>query len=243
MNLALRKALTAALALLVFGIISSVLLSGTFSLTHPAIAASEQAAKLARIRETLPAGSYDNDPVRDARPLAPDPLLGLRQPGRYYPAYKAGVPVAVVLEAIAPDGYAGEIRLLVGISADGRITGVRVSAHNETPGLGDYIDAAKSRWIHIFDGRSLNDPPDALWKVRKDGGRFDYMAGATITPRAVVKAVHRSLMYFNMHREALLFGSTQDQRQSGLIPFQKGPDARPDQPHPGHTAQPKEADT
>lgn len=204
MTAAWRETVTTALTLLVFAVIGSALLSGTFSLTRPSIAASEQAEKLARISETLPAGSYDNDLVRDARPLPADPLLGLRHPGQYYLALKAGVPVAVVLEAAAPDGYAGEIRLLIGILADGRIAGVRVSAHKETPGLGDYIEAAKSRWIHVFDGRSLGDPPDALWKVRKDGGQFDYMAGATITPRAVVKAVHRSLKYFAAHRDTLL---------------------------------------
>ncbi|MFN3593706.1 MAG: electron transport complex subunit RsxG, partial [Thiobacillaceae bacterium] len=180
------------------------LLSGTFTLTRPQIIASQEAEKRARIAETLPAGSYDNDLVRAARPLPADPLLGLRQPGHYYLARKAGEPVAVVLEAAAPDGYGGEIRLLVGIRADGRITGVRVSGHKETPGLGDYIEAGKSRWIRTFEGRALGDPPSELWKVRKDGGVFDYMAGATITPRAVVKAVHKTLQYFEAHRAELL---------------------------------------
>lgn len=207
MNPALRETLTGAVTLLVFAIAGSALLSSTFSLTRPQILASEAAEKRERIAETLPPGSFDNDLVRSARPLPADPLLGLRQPGQYYLARKAGVPVAVVLEAAAPDGYSGEIRLLVGIRVDGRITGVRVTAHKETPGLGDYIEAGKSRWIRIFEGRALGDPPDALWKVRKDGGQFDYMAGATVTPRAVVKAVHRALKYFEAHRAELLTAS------------------------------------
>ncbi len=215
MNAALRETLTAAITLLAFAVVGSALLTGTFSLTRPTIAASEQAEKLARISETLPAGSYDNDPVRDARPLPADPLLGLKHAAQYYPAYKDGVPVAVVLEAAAPDGYAGEIRLLVGIGADGRIVGVRVSAHKETPGLGDYIEATKSRWIHGFNGRSLRDPPEHLWKVRKDGGKFDYMAGATITPRAVIKAVQRSLHYFEANRARLLSPPPAAPRHSG----------------------------
>lgn len=227
MTPAQRETVTTALTLLVFAVIGSALLSGTFSLTRPSIAASEQAEKLARISETLPVGSYDNDLVRDARPLPADPLLGLRQAGHYYPASKAGMPVAVVLEAAAPDGYAGEIRLLVGILADGRIAGVRVTAHKETPGLGDYIDAAKSRWIHVFDGRSLDDPGEALWKVRKDGGQFDYMAGATITPRAVVKAVHKSLKYFAAHHETLLSRPTPDLTQNETAPAQRGLHTRP----------------
>ncbi len=204
MNTALRETLSAALSLLAFAIVGSTLLSSTYRLTRPAIEASELAEKLARVSETLPTGSYDNDPVRDARPLPAHPLLGLKHAGRYYPAYKQGTPVGVVLEAVAPDGYAGEMRLLVGILTDGRISGVRVTAHQETPGLGDYVDARKSPWIRVFDGRRLGDPPDEGWKVRKDGGQFDYMAGATITPRAVVKAVHRALKYFQAHRGELL---------------------------------------
>lgn len=244
MTHALRETVTTALTLLVFAVVGSALLSGTFSLTRPSIAASEQAEKLARISETLPIGSYDNDLVRDARPLPPDPLLGLRHAGQYYPALKAGVPVAVVLEAAAPDGYAGEIRLLVGILADGRIAGVRVTAHRETPGLGDYIDAAKSRWIHVFDGRSLGDPDDALWRVRKDGGHFDYMAGATITPRAVVKAVHRSLQYFAAHRETLLSGPAPDRPTRDLIPSAAGPETKSQRrPLPGPDGGPRQQET
>jgi electron transport complex protein RnfG len=109
----------------------------------------------------------------------------------------------VVLEAAAADGYSGEIKLLVGILADGRLGGVRVIAHKETPGLGDYIDIARSEWIRQFDGKALDDPPADGWKVRKDGGRFDYMAGATITPRAIVRAVRRVLEYHADHRAAL----------------------------------------
>lgn len=204
MTPALRETVTTALTLLVFAVIGAVLLSGTHGLTLSRISASEEAAKLARITEVLPAGSYDNDLLRATRRIAPHPLLGLRHPGTAYTATLEGKPVAVVLEAAAPDGYAGEIRLLVGIRADGRISAVRVATHQETPGLGDYIDAAKGRWIDIFTGRSLGDPGDGQWKVRKDGGHFDYLAGATITPRAVVKAVHNSLKYFQGHRDELL---------------------------------------
>ncbi|MCU0841073.1 MAG: electron transport complex subunit RsxG [Thiobacillaceae bacterium] len=204
MTPALRETVTTALTLLVFAVLGAGLLSGVFGLTQPRIAASEQAEKLARIAQTLAPGSFDNDLVRDARPLPVDPLLGLRHPGQSYLATRQGEPVAVILEAVAPDGYAGEIHLLVGIGVDGRIAGVRVTSHKETPGLGDYIDINKGTWIRGFDGRGLGDPPDALWKVRKDGGRFDYMAGATITPRAIVKAVHKALRYFETHRTQLL---------------------------------------
>lgn len=202
MTPAIRETLSTALTLLVFSVVGAGLLSGAFTLTRPAIEASELAEKLALISQTLPPGSFDNDLVGEARPLPVDALLGLKRPGLAYVARKAGKATAVVLEAAAPDGYAGEIRLLVGIHADGRIAGVRVTAHRETPGLGDYIEIAKNRWITQFDGHSLADTPAEQWKVRKDGGRFDSMAGATITPRAVVKAVKSALDYFARHRAA-----------------------------------------
>lgn len=206
MTPAIRETLSTALTLLVFSVVGAALLSGAFTLTRPAIEASELAEKLALISQTLPPGSFDNDLVGEARPLPVDALLGLKRPSLAYVAQKQGKATALVLEAAAPDGYAGEIRLLVGIHADGRITGVRVTAHRETPGLGDYIEIAKNQWITQFDGRSLAETPTEQWQVRKDGGRFDTMAGATITPRAVVKATHRALQYFAAHQKELLQG-------------------------------------
>lgn len=200
----LRETVSTGLALLVFSVAGAALLSASYLVTRPTIEHSEQAEKLALVAQTLPAGSFDNDLIRDARPLAADPLLGLKRPGLAYPARKDGQAVAVVLEAAAPDGYSGEIRLLVGIHADGRVAGVRVTAHKETPGLGDYIDLTRGPWIRQFDGKSLADPIPAQWKVKKDGGRFDYLAGATVTPRAVVKAVRKALEYFAAHRAELL---------------------------------------
>lgn len=196
--------LATSLALLVFSVVGAGLLSGTFNLTRPTIEITEQADKLALVTQTLPAGSHDNDLIRDARPLPADPLLGLKRSGLVYPASQSGQVNAVVLEAVAPDGYSGEIRLLIGIHADGRVAGVRVTTHKETPGLGDYIEVARSPWIKQFDGLGLGDPTPDQWKVRKDGGRFDSRAGATITPRAVVKAVRKALEYFAAHKTELL---------------------------------------
>ena len=110
----------------------------------------------------------------------------------------------MIVPATAPDGYGGAIELIVGINADGTVAGVRVVAHKETPGLGDKIDARKSRWIDAFAGRSLADPAPAQWAVQKDGGVFDQFTGATITPRAVTAAVKRTLQFFEANREALL---------------------------------------
>lgn len=204
MTPALRETLSTALTLLVFSVVGAGLLSGSYMLTRPTIERSELMVKLALVAQTLPPGSFDNDLIREARVLPIDRQLGLKRPGLAYVARKQGVANAVVLEAIAPDGYAGEIRLLVGIQADGRIAGVRVTGHKETPGLGDYIDIARSPWINQFNGKSLLQPAESAWKVRKDGGGFDYLAGATITPRAVIKAVKQALQYFEQHKAELL---------------------------------------
>lgn len=200
----LRETIATALTLLVIAVIGASLLAGTFQLTRPTIERSELAEKLALVAQTLPAGSFDNNPIQDALPLAADAQLGLKRPGQAYIARKDGHVVAVVLEAVAPDGYSGEIRMLIGIRIDGSISGVRVTSHLETPGLGDYIDIARNPWINQFTGKSLSQPADAAWKVRKDGGAFDYLAGATVTPRAVIKAVNRALHFFAAHQAELL---------------------------------------
>jgi len=198
MNPALTNALRTAATLIVFTAIGTGLLAYTFDLTRGNIAQSEAQAKRELIEQALPKQLYDNDVVHDVVQLDPTPELGTTQPSNAYRARLGGAPAALVLEAIAPDGYSGKIQLLVAIQANGEIAGVRVVAHNETPGLGDYIDSAKSAWIKQFDHVTLG-PDAAAWKVKKDGGRFDYMSGATITPRAVVKAVHKTLRYYEQH--------------------------------------------
>ncbi|MCJ0974927.1 electron transport complex subunit RsxG [Pseudomonas sp. PS1] len=195
---------------LVLGLFAIVTVGGVTLLqqfTAERIQSSERAAQLRALNEVLPRDSYDNQLLDNALELH-DPLLGTRNPLPAYIAMKDGQPSAVILQAIAPDGYSGAIQLLVGIRADGRIAGVRVLSHRETPGLGDKIELAKSPWIRSFEDRSLADPGDAGWAVKKDRGDFDQFAGATITPRAVVGAVHRALRYFDANKQALLQATT-----------------------------------
>jgi len=178
--------------------------------TAERIAAAEREAQVRALAEILPAGSYDNH-LLDNRIELNAPELGHRSPQLAYLALKAGQPSALILPVTAPDGYSGAIHLLVGIYADGRLAGVRVLSHKETPGLGDKIELAKSDWILGFAGKSLSDPAEEGWAVKKDRGDFDQFAGATITPRAVVKAVHGALRYFDTHRAQLL-GLVEDEQ-------------------------------
>jgi electron transport complex protein RnfG len=189
------------LGLFAIGTVGSVALLQQGTATR--IAAAEREAQVRALAEILPSGSYDNH-LLDNRIELNAPELGHRSPQSAYLALKGEQPSALILPVTAPDGYSGAIHLLVGIFADGRLAGVRVLGHRETPGLGDKIELAKSDWIRSFEGKSLSDPNEDGWAVKKDRGDFDQFAGATITPRAVVKAVHGALRYFDKHRAQLL---------------------------------------
>jgi len=192
------------LVLGLFAVVVTLALAGTQLLTREEIAAQRRAAEARAYSEILPPTRYDNALLDDVRPVEDRELLGLERPGKILVARRGGQVQAVIVPATAPDGYGGAIGLIVGINADGIVAGVRVGSHKETPGLGDRIDARKSRWIEGFAGRSLGDPDAALWAVKKDGGVFDQFTGATITPRAVTAAVKRALQYFEANRAALL---------------------------------------
>ena len=197
-----RSMLKNALVLGLFAIATVGLVAVLQQATAGRIANAEREAQVRALSEILPQGSYDNHLLDNSIQLH-DPLLGSKSPQTAYIALKDGKPSAVILRATAPDGYSGAIQLLIGIQVDGRLAGVRVLNHRETPGLGDKIELAKSPWIHGFAGRSLQAPDEAGWAVKKDRGQFDQFAGATITPRAVVKAVHKALQYFDAHKQQL----------------------------------------
>lgn len=190
------------IAIVVTALICIAILIVAWTLLHPRIEAAREHARLMALADVLPPTLYANDPLSD-RIMVSDPLLGSNQPMPVLRARLRGKPTALVLQAIAPNGYGGPIRLHIGIRYDGTIIAVRVLEQHETPGIGDLIEASKSRWIEQFNGRSLNDPVADKWRVRKDGGDFDQLAGATVTPRAVVATVERVLRYYAENRKRL----------------------------------------
>ena len=202
-----RQIVITTIILLLFALIGTALVVYTFDNTRERIAANERATLLRKLNKLITPEQHDNILLEDTLTVTGRPLLGTTGPVTVYRARKAAQPVALVITPVAPDGYSGSIKLLVGINVDGTLSGVRVVAHRETPGLGDAIDEARSDWVHIFDKRSLEDPPLARWKVKKDGGDFDQLTGATITPRAVVKAVRQTLLYYRDNQEALFASS------------------------------------
>ena len=205
----IKHALKTAIAMLAFAFLGTLMLAYVFIATRPPIEASEKEARLALFKQILPAKNYDNDLLSSQVVIQPNALLGNRLPSVANVASFQQQPAGVILEAVAHDGYSGDIKLLIAIRADGSISGVRVLAHKETPGLGDYIDIAHGNWIKLFNDESLQKTPANRWQVKKDGGQYDYMVGATITPRAVVKAVLKALQYFEMNKQTLFAQNAQ----------------------------------
>jgi electron transport complex protein RnfG len=202
MKLTAQQMLRAGAVLGGFAIVAAGVLAGTHALTKDRIAAAQQQRLLTQLHAVLPADRYDNDIAADTTRFDA-PTLNPSDAVTVYRARRQGQPAAAIFQVMTPDGYSGPITLLIGIDLDGTLSGVRVVAHKETPGLGDKIDADRSDWILGFTGRSLSNPGPRDWKVRKDGGIFDQFAGATITPRAVVKLIHNTLVYYSEHRETL----------------------------------------
>lgn len=204
----MKMAARTAIILFLFVVIFTGLLSGAYLWTLPTIEAAAAEEKMKLINEVLPRSSYDNDLLKDTLPLMPTAALGQDDASTVYRARRNGQASALVFEAIAPDGYAGKIYLLIALGADGTLIGVRVTQHKETPGLGDYIEPKKDKnkerpWITQFDGLVPVAIDVREWKVKKDGGRFDSVAGATVTPRAVIKAVRKAALYVAENHEQL----------------------------------------
>lgn len=181
-----------------FALVTAAILAGTQAGTADRIAAAEREAAQKALLEIVPLERHNNDLLVDTLTIAPQYWagLGLKNGGDIHIARDNGEAVAAIIPAVAPDGYSGDIKLIIGINADGSLAGVRALTHTETPGLGDKVDLKKSDWILGFNGKSLVNPDVKKWAVKKDGGEFDQFTGATITPRAVVNQVKRTLEFF-----------------------------------------------
>ena len=189
--------------LAMFALLGAILLGVTYTLTYKRIQQNEIEAVQRNLQAVLADDRYDNDPYADRTRVEPSELLGSDEPATVYRARLNGKPAAAVFRSVAPNGYNGAIKLLVGVYANGDVSGVRVVAHKETPGLGDGIDERKSDLIFSFTGTSLDSLGDKGWAVKKDGGQFDQFTGATITPRAIVQAVRNTLQYYQENEKRI----------------------------------------
>ena len=189
-----------------FVLISIALLLAVKKITDPMVAEAERQTLLETLNQVMPTNLYDNDPLQDTLWLT-DPstlaTLGSETPVLVYRARKNGKPAGLILTTIAPNGYTGNIYMLMSVLANNRVGGVRVLKHKETPGLGDKIELNKNNWILAFNNQTISEQTLQAWAVKKDGGHFDQFTGATITPRAVVGQVKRTLLLVKQQSEFL----------------------------------------
>jgi electron transport complex protein RnfG len=194
---------SAGLILAVIAAVCTSLVALTFSVTKDRILANEQDWLEQSLKPALAGVAYDNNLAESILTIPLPHELPGNEPVLVYRAMYENKPVAALFVVTAPDGFSGPIRLLVGIDGDGIVTATRVLRHRETPGLGDFIDSSKSDWVDQFERKSLTAPDPALWTLTRNGGEFDQVTGASITSRAVVKAVKETLLYFEANRESI----------------------------------------
>ncbi len=187
--------------LAVIAAICTALVALTYVQTRERIAANEKAWLEQSLEPALSGLFYDSGVTESMITIPPPHDLPGSDAAVVYRVYAEGVPVAALFVVSARDGYSGPIRILVGVGIDGAVTGVHVLEHRETPGLGDRVESGKSDWVRQFDGRSLTDPALQRWAIKRDGGQFDQLTGASVTPRAIVKAIRETLLYFDAHRD------------------------------------------
>ena len=189
--------------LAVIAAICTTLVAATWRITEDRIEANRKAYLERSLTPALAGLFFDSRVSESMLTIRPPHELPGSGPAIIYRVYAQDTPVAALFVVTARNGYAGPIRLLVGIAMDGTITGIRVLEHRETPGLGDRVEETKSDWVFQFDGRSLSDPAADGWKIREDGGEFDQLSGASVTPRAIVKAVKETLTWFEANSVAV----------------------------------------
>ena len=184
-----------------FALMTTALIAITFDGTKQRIDKQRAKKKLATLNEVVPPALYDNQLYLDCITIDASALGD--EPKSVYRARQNGDDAALAMEFTAPDGYSGNIDLIAGVAINGEVLGVRVLSHQETPGLGDKIEMSVSDWMLSFNGKSYDEDQAKRWQVKKDGGQFDQFTGATITPRAVVGSVARTLAYVEANQHQL----------------------------------------
>ncbi len=199
-----------AVSLGIFAVLAAAAISLTYIAGSDSIAANKAASKARALAAVMPANLYDQNLLSAPIELVDYAQLNLKPKALAYGAVKEGTTQAIILPVIAKDGYSGDISLLLGIDKHGVIQGLRTIEHKETPGLGDKVEHKKSDWVDSFIGKSLTNTPSSDWAVTKDGGVFDAFTGATITPRAVINAVHQGMLY-HQRQQSALYNAPQEQ--------------------------------
>ena len=220
-----RNSVISAIILCLFAIAGTAMVAFTYDRTRDRIAANEREVLMRKLNVLIPQDRYDNKLFEDTLQVRDVNLLGTDEAVTVYRARREGKPVALVMTPVAPDGYNGAIKLLVGIGYDGTLTGVRVSAHHETPGLGDAIDEERSDWIFGFDGKSLDNPTLERWRVKRDGGAFDQLTGQIAIEGRLLKNGETGLLISTDHRDELFADTTQSDKKAEPVQGSQTPDS------------------
>lgn len=147
---------------------------------EPRLRAEADAADKA-IEAVLP--PFDNSPAQQTVTI---------DGSKVYPALNGGKVVGAAVETVTHDGFSGDISMIVGFAADGRLTDYVILSQAETPGLG----AKAGEWFRDPRGhRSVIGTAEEL-SLTKDGGSVDGITAATITSRAFVGAVNHARQVF-----------------------------------------------
>ena len=194
-------AFISAIILAAFAILGSSLVGFSYESTHEQILENQRETLRRQINEVFPEAQHDNIVIDDVVSIKEGELGD--DEVKVYRATLKQMPTGLIYSPVTANGYSGDILLTIAIDENNQVTGVRVLQHKETPGLGDKIETRRSGWIKSFDGTSLTSPRAEKWAVKRDGGDFDQFTGATITPRAVVKAVKNTLQYHQLNKEKL----------------------------------------
>ena len=205
---------TSGLILAALAAICTALVAVTHRVTAIQITANEQEYLEQSLIRVLGGISYTNNLADSALVIEPPHNLPGAGPAIVYRAYSGTSPLAALFVVSARDGFSGPIKLLIGIDTSMSVTSVRILEHRETPGLGDLIEASKSDWIKQFEGKSLSAPSRTSWMIKRDGGEFDQLTGASITPRAVIKAIRQTLLYFEANRDKIFSANAVQQEKA-----------------------------
>lgn len=184
-------------------LLSSALLMLSEEVTYEKIEEQKQWVLLNSLKQLIPDELHDNNLIESTISLNEPDALGLREVQSAYIGRLNGKLSVVAIPVTSRTGYSGDIDLMVGIKSNGEITAVKILEQHETPGLGDLIEERKGDWLKQFPDKSLNNLSEQQWKVKRDGGDFDQITGATITPRAVVAAIYQALKFFEANKQKL----------------------------------------
>lgn len=207
-----------ALLLTAFAAVCTFFVALTHLLTKPVIEHQKQQNVLQKLTQVLDASRFDNNPLYNCTIVTDSQLTGSDKPVTVYRATKDNQPYAIIFQSQTPNGYNGKINMITAVDKNGVVQGVRTLEHQETPGLGDKIELAKSDWILSFANKVVKSDNDPKWFIKKDGGQFDQFTGATITPRAIVNQLRTSIYYATSEFENLYAAPNDCQAEAPSIP-------------------------